>query len=348
MIIREILVEPQAIAWLPWAVSYFFFIGLAFSCVWVGILLKSFKQSRQAEFIAVSLAMIFALVAPIALTADLHQPSRISHFYLNFTPWSWMAWGAIFLPLFTLSVMGYFICLLRQAIPKSHLNKVCHILYWGRLNVPLWTTFFRMSSAITALLILIYTTMEVFMVAARPLWHHYWLMPLILFSILPVALLLCQFCIHFWLKQKLPVIFTYFTLASLLGFMISIVGLYLSSTQVASQLAQLHSFSFVSTLCLCCFILMVGAVFVSKTWLTFLGGIFALFFAWTVRWILLIEVQRIAKYNALINPYSLRWEIDGAIGILSVFGLCILLTFIFWQFFYRTLQATNLTGGNNE
>ncbi|SQA34507.1 tetrathionate reductase subunit C [Yersinia enterocolitica] len=31
--IREILARPQDIAWLPWAVQYFFFIGLACSAV---------------------------------------------------------------------------------------------------------------------------------------------------------------------------------------------------------------------------------------------------------------------------------------------------------------------------
>lgn len=33
MIIREIVVEPQAIAWLPWAVSYFFYWSRLFWCI---------------------------------------------------------------------------------------------------------------------------------------------------------------------------------------------------------------------------------------------------------------------------------------------------------------------------
>lgn len=108
MIIREIVVEPQAIAWLPWAVSYFFFIGLAFSSVFVGLLIHKVEKNVRHEFIAIIVALSCAIVAPIALTADLHQPSRIVNFYLHLTPWSWMAWGAIFLPLFTLAVIGYF------------------------------------------------------------------------------------------------------------------------------------------------------------------------------------------------------------------------------------------------
>ncbi len=51
MIIREIVVEPQAIAWLPWAVSYFFFIGLAFSSVFVGLLIHKMEKNVRHEFI---------------------------------------------------------------------------------------------------------------------------------------------------------------------------------------------------------------------------------------------------------------------------------------------------------
>ncbi|RRD41157.1 NrfD/PsrC family molybdoenzyme membrane anchor subunit, partial [Tessaracoccus sp. OH4464_COT-324] len=87
MIIREILVEPQAIAWLPWAVSYFFFIGLACSSVLIAFLFNLVKNS-YVELIAISLAIVCVIVAPVALIADLHQPSRIINFYLNPTIWS--------------------------------------------------------------------------------------------------------------------------------------------------------------------------------------------------------------------------------------------------------------------
>ncbi|MDI8746341.1 hypothetical protein MJM83_32235, partial [Salmonella enterica subsp. enterica serovar Montevideo] len=39
-----------------------------------------------------------AITAPLALTADLHQTARVWHFYAWPTPWSWMPWGALFLP----------------------------------------------------------------------------------------------------------------------------------------------------------------------------------------------------------------------------------------------------------
>lgn len=44
MIIREIVVEPQAIAWLPWAVSYFFLLVSPFL---VYLLAYSFIKWRK-------------------------------------------------------------------------------------------------------------------------------------------------------------------------------------------------------------------------------------------------------------------------------------------------------------
>lgn len=70
----------------------------------------------------------------------------------------------------------------------------------------------------------------------------------------------------------------------------------------------------------------------------------ALLLTWVVRWILLIEVQRLAKYNALINPYELTWHIDGAIGILSVFSLWLCISIVLWWVFSAALAPLHLTG----
>ncbi|EKN5087242.1 tetrathionate reductase subunit TtrC, partial [Yersinia enterocolitica] len=99
--IREILARPQDIAWLPWAVQYFFFIGLACGAVLFAggqrICARQGKlsaQQSQWEFAALMLAVTAVVVAPLALNADLHQPARVWHFYAYFTPWSWMSWGS--------------------------------------------------------------------------------------------------------------------------------------------------------------------------------------------------------------------------------------------------------------
>lgn len=107
--IREVLVEPQHIVWLPWIVHYFFFVGVAATAVFTAVLFAK-KQGQNAcvlnvgsangpkgaseqcsrvkptacELAAVTVALIGSIVAPVALTADLHQPSRILHFYTDF------------------------------------------------------------------------------------------------------------------------------------------------------------------------------------------------------------------------------------------------------------------------
>ena len=42
-------------------------------------------------FIGVLTLAIGAIVGPLALTGDLHQPGRAWHFYAHITPWSWMS-----------------------------------------------------------------------------------------------------------------------------------------------------------------------------------------------------------------------------------------------------------------
>ena len=100
LIIDEVLAHPQDVSWLPWAVQYFFFIGIAacaalFACV----LHWRKKETADLENLTLLIALTCAITAPLALTADLHQTARVWHFYAYPTPWSWMPWGALFLPL---------------------------------------------------------------------------------------------------------------------------------------------------------------------------------------------------------------------------------------------------------
>jgi tetrathionate reductase subunit C len=77
MTINELLAPDQPITWLPWAVQYFFLIGLAYGALWLGAAdLWRKAPDRRLQTLAAVLMMGAGLVAPIALTADLHQPAR--------------------------------------------------------------------------------------------------------------------------------------------------------------------------------------------------------------------------------------------------------------------------------
>ncbi|WP_042790024.1 NrfD/PsrC family molybdoenzyme membrane anchor subunit, partial [Serratia marcescens] len=111
LMIAEVLSQPQAVSWLPWAVQYFFFIGIAacaalLACVWRW---RGGDNAARLERAALFIGLTCAITAPLALTADLHQTARFWHFYAYPTPWSWMPWGALFLPLFTLLIGLWFI-----------------------------------------------------------------------------------------------------------------------------------------------------------------------------------------------------------------------------------------------
>ena len=78
LIIDEVLAHPQDVSWLPWAVQYFFFIGIAacaalFACV----LHWRKKETADLENLTLLIALTCAITAPLALTADLHQTARV-------------------------------------------------------------------------------------------------------------------------------------------------------------------------------------------------------------------------------------------------------------------------------
>ena len=50
--------------------------------------------------------------------------------------------------------------------------------------------------------------------------------------------------------------------------------------------------------------------------------------AWVLRWIFLMEVQAVPKYNIITNPYHFPLGNDGLLAIVGTFGLWIALTII--------------------
>src|SRR3546814_8450445 len=98
MEIIELLTPHYEVAWLPWAVQYFFLVGIA-ACTALIAAGCAFTASGSAGDrllpAAVSVLAVSAIAAPVSLLADLHQPGRFWHFYAHLTPWSWMSLGAV-------------------------------------------------------------------------------------------------------------------------------------------------------------------------------------------------------------------------------------------------------------
>lgn len=318
--IREILARPQDIAWLPWAVQYFFFIGLACGAVLFagGQRMLAHRgalsaQQSQLEFAALMLAVTAVVVAPLALNADLHQPARVWHFYAHFTPWSWMSWGSLFLPLFSLCVVGYFLALIYSRLKAKPLP--------GLLNG------LALLCALSAISILLYTGREVSILRAQPLWFSLWL-PVFIF------LTACQsipplLAMWLWREPQYQPSLAGWQFANL-AVLALVTMLWASGDNPSAQ--ALRHWAIQSPL-IAAFPLILWLALFGLTLLMWtkrlpvsvvaIQVVAALTLCWSVRWLLLMQTQTLPKYNVLANPYSLPFGSEGLLAIIGTFGLWI-------------------------
>jgi len=333
--IREIMARPQEIAWLPWAVQYFFFIGLACGSVVIAVWLRWREPNKtvRLELAAVSLAVVSGTVAPLALSADLHQPARIWHFYAHFTPWSWMSLGSLFLPLFTLLVMGYFALLMRSRLRAETLP------FWARwLQIfpawreEKWLRWVALATLLSAASILLYTGREVSVLRAQPLWYSLWLPWLLLLTAVQAVppLLAC------WLRhepQWQPRLAGY-QAVSLLLLCFSCLGWWLDGSTSSAALHRLASQGVVWRLAGIAVVVSI-LLLLALAWRVrsqalgakeLLGQcMVALLLCWGVRWLLLMQTQTLPKFNVLTNPYVLPLGSEGLLAIMGTLGLWIAL-----------------------
>ena len=101
-LIIEILNVTRETAWVPWAVQYFFLIGLSYASFMLTLPYFVFGRAQHERLGRLALlgALACGLTAPVALLADLHGPGRFYKFYLHFQPQSWMSWGLFFIPVY--------------------------------------------------------------------------------------------------------------------------------------------------------------------------------------------------------------------------------------------------------
>lgn len=315
MIIDEVLAQPQDITWLPWAVQYFFFIGIA-SCAVLLACAARWSQHRYREAferICLFLALTCGIAAPLALTADLHQTARFWHFYAWPTPWSWMPWGALFLPLFTVFVGLWFLLFHLRVVTE----RFTPLMRWIAL-----------AAALTAVGLLLYTGREVSVVQARPIWFSYGY-PLVMFisaisallALLSLALHKHRYCGKLLAKGQVVTLL-------LLG-AVTLVWL-LGDTLSGEALRQQWRLGTDIRFYMLVMVTLWGVVLVLALAanrydfplsLTLASTLLVAALCWTLRWALLIGGQTVPKYNALINDYHFPPGTDGLLAIIGTFGL---------------------------
>jgi len=316
MIIDEILAQPQAITWLPWAVQYFFFIGIASCAVLLACAARwlRHRHSERFERVCLFIALTCGITAPLALTADLHQTARFWHFYAWPTPWSWMPWGALFLPLFTLLLGLWFLLF--------HLRKGNTRLLRG----------LALAAALTAIGLLLYTGREVSVVRARPVWFSYWLPVAMFFSAMSALLALLGLVMRDLARRLAQ---GQVVALVLLGAVM--LAWSLGDTLSGEALRQQWQLGgdirlYLLTLMLLWAAALTVSLYASRYqppfFITLASALLVAILCWTLRWAVLMGGQIIPKYNALTNDYSLPMGTDGLLAIIGTFGLWLALMII--------------------
>ncbi|AUT48704.1 NrfD/PsrC family molybdoenzyme membrane anchor subunit [Achromobacter sp. AONIH1] len=324
MQISELLTPVYDAAWLPWAVQYFFLVGISATTALTAAFSAFGKPGSPARRLlpsAVAVLLVSAIAAPISLLADLHQPGRFWHFYAHATPWSWMWLGALLLP-----------CFVGLAVLFGA------AWWWGRTGL---MRLLGVALALSAVSILVYTGAEVMVLRSRPLWHTVFL-PVNFALTAWLGALGAMFLVARWLPgglKALPVdMLRQLSLSAVVLMALgagawAVLGLLGVDPSFEAALRLFREFPIWR-------ISLAGAVATGFCIVGLLqkparalatplaSGALALTMlaaAWIFRWVVFMSVQGVPKYGAGLYLYDMPWGSDGLLGMAGVLGLCVAL-----------------------
>jgi tetrathionate reductase subunit C len=295
--------------WLPWAVQYFFLIGisaLAFFLTLPGLLWRRAgweSLSRRALLVA----LVCGLAAPLALLADLHQPGRFLNFYLHTNFGSWMGWGSYFIPLYVVGLLAYAWSVLRA----------------NRAGIGIAA----LVAGLGAVLVLVYSGMETMIVAARPLWHSFLIPAFFVVSALAGALgMTGLFEAIAGRTDSAPLLRRWLRFSQWGLLLLLAVWLLLAASGVGGHreaLATIHG-GWVSA-----WVWFVASIALTL-WLArgssqLLPALFALHGAWLARWLVFMGGQGVPKLGSTYTAQTLSFTPDSLLGIVGTAGLCLVI-----------------------
>ena len=356
--ITEILTPNIEISWLPWAVAYFFFIGLSFSAVLLTLpaVLFGQKQLLGVAHVAMLVILTCAIVGPVALLGDLHQPGRFWHFYAHITPWSWMSIGSIFLPLYIVSTFVYSWLFLRPVLLQNKSKPGIAGLVGRTLGAGSWQGQQLLKPVALVVLLLafsiaLYTGSEVAIVASRALWNSY-LIPVFFFitALLGACslVLLIAHLIHaddhtLNSLTRYNRVFAFTSLTVVAGWFV----LALTTTGAeANALMQFEgAYHWLQKSAVLLSLLLLSAILARQgSKLVLLSALAGLIVSWFARWLIFIDGQTIPKFGAGVYSYDFPLGADGLLGMLGIFGLWLFLAIAL----YELLPWKNKTDSNAQ
>lgn len=338
--IVETINVAREVAWLPWAVQYFFLIGLSYGAFLLslpGIVFRCPGWGGVSR-LALLAALVCGLSAPVALLADLHQPGRFWHFYAYFTPTSWMSWGAFFIPIYLGGLIVYAWLafrpdLARHAASGGRLARLARSLAYGGHESRGALKAAALLTCVGAALVALYTGVEVAVVRARPLWNTP-LLPLQFFitavaGATGLALLFNRFSRRDAANTRIlsRVLAVTQALALAIGALWLALGVSGLSPVHARALAEVGpsgnwQISAVWAAAATALTLLLAW---KRPGSGLLVGLLALHSAWMMRWSIFIGGQEVPKTGAGYYSYSLPLGPEGLMGIVGTAGLWIFL-----------------------
>tara|TARA_R110001583_G_scaffold24563_1_gene89664 strand:- start:3945 stop:5042 length:1098 start_codon:yes stop_codon:yes gene_type:complete len=336
----ETINVARELAWLPWAVQYFFLIGISYGAYLLSLPGIVFRRPGWEGISRLALlgALVCGMAAPVALLADLHQPGRFWHFYAYFTSSSWMSWGAFFIPVYLGGLVLYAWLAFRpdlalHAASGGKLAGPARLLAYGGLESRGALKVAALVAFVGAVLVALYTGVEVAVVKARPLWNTP-LLPLQFFvtafaGALGLTLLFNRFGVaDSAATQRLAKALAISQLVALvLGVVWLLTGLAGLSSTHARALAEAGASANWQLAAVWAVSATVVTMLLAWRWpgSGLLIGLLALHSAWMMRWSIFIGGQEIPKTGAGYYSYSLPLGPEGLLGIIGTAGLCVFL-----------------------
>ncbi|GEN27003.1 tetrathionate reductase subunit C [Halovibrio variabilis] len=335
-------------------------IAVSYASLWLAApaLVFGKKAWLPTARLALIACVSTTLVAPVALLADLHQPLRFWHFYAYANSHSWMSIGSVVLPLYLVSVLGLAWLAWRPALQaKRNASGLSGMLAnWLSLGSGATPRALVAVVGVAALVlssgIMLYTGAELAIVKARPLWHTVWLPPMLVTTgfIAAAGLVLVLNRVSGLgspntIRQMLYVLLVACGLAGLVAISWFLDGVNAHVGSVAAALESVrYSASWHSTALwggVTGIALFVAVVFLLTrptlkqsgsnlastshqptlfAW-AWLLGLVAIHMGWMFRWVVLMDVQHVARNSAGFHHYGIPAGSSGMLGIVGTFGL---------------------------
>ncbi|SMH28723.1 NrfD/PsrC family molybdoenzyme membrane anchor subunit [Azospirillum agricola] len=351
--IVELINVTREVAWLPWAVQYFFLIGLSVGGLLLSLPGYAFARTfahggwRRLGRLALLVALTCGLAAPVALLSDLHQPGRFWHFYVVFRPSSWMWWGSVFIPFYVAGLLAYgWACFREELQEHGRVDSRLAALYrlaalgGGRDDRLIRATGLVVLTG--AALVALYTGVEVAVVKARPLWHT----PILPLQFLTTALagaaglvlVLNRFAAG---NDRGVERLANRLLAGFLGAVMLFGGLWLAlglsgiertHAEALESVATSEAWRVTALWAVLATVVPFAIAVAKPVGSGLLTGLIAVHGAWMFRWTVFIGGQTVPKTGAGFYEYALPAGPDGLLGIVGTAGLWLFLLLVITAF----------------